>query len=248
MEGCQRSAGDARPFVSTPYVSEGGELVPVPPEAGPCAGFPGACDLAQHRRRRRNTGPPLKLAQFRCATHRRYFTAYPRGWAPYRRERVRATSPDGSEVLEPEVTGRERFEGTLLEPIVEAARGEVWSREAEGADGRWGASQRRRVVEALQLLGLAITLPAGVRERITEALDVDGCLVADACTLGEDGRVACAEAACRVLDALEPRNEARLLEAGHLAGLWGEPLRWCPRSNRLERSPFRLPGTRAPPG
>ena len=83
LEGPAR--GLRRAFVVAEYVEEAGRWRPVGVEECP---FGEACRVLQHDVRQRKTGPAVPLVVYRCAVHRRFFTVYPPGYAPYARQRL----------------------------------------------------------------------------------------------------------------------------------------------------------------
>jgi hypothetical protein len=86
--------------------------------------------------------------------------------------------------------------------------------------------------------------PERVRERIAGALSVSGLRQREA-ALAKGFRTV-GTAICGLLSKLRGSPAARadaLLVCGHLAGHWGEPMRWDRVREDLARSPFCAPGT-----
>jgi hypothetical protein len=104
---------------------------------------------------------------------------------------------------------------------------------------------------AVRLLGVVPAIAAVLRESVADVLSVPLLMLAElalrlvaTCRYRDKAR-----AAVDVLAALPCGTSLvdRLVEAGHLAGLWPAPVRWDPHRRILVRCPFRLPGTRGPP-
>ena len=201
--------------------------------------------------RERRTGPRIALMVVRCVTYKRSFTVYPPGYRPYGRRRLAPVALDGSSLLaEParESSGGEivldgdtpqtepadevgcdeiacasvrGFDGTVFAAALDAARGRLWpcSWQQPEPEGHstFWYSTQARHTREASRL-LGLTSETSADKRaVLAALPASGCLV------------------------------DRLAEAGHVAGLWGEPWRWDPRHRVLRPRPFRPLGTRAPP-
>jgi hypothetical protein len=93
---------------------------------------------------------------------------------------------------------------------------------------------------------VGITIGERIRESIAGVLSASGLWQrehADA-----KGFRAIGTAVCGLLRRLDGSHSAKafaLLVCGHLAGLWGEPMRWDPGRQDVDRSPFCRPGTTA---
>jgi hypothetical protein len=210
------------------------------------------CRLSKHDRRQRKTGPRCALQVLRCHTHGEYFTIYPQGFTPYGRQRI-APASTGPEAA---VGRRDRWASTMFEAAAQAAEGEVGVRDAgfdEGPSKPRHSTQRRRVHVAARLLGLA-TGDERRADSVAQALDLPGLdhrqargRFAVAATLRERGLV--------ILSVLErmPLSgglERRLLCAGFLVGLWGQPALWNARTSRRVFLPCGTPPSippRSPP-
>jgi hypothetical protein len=143
----------------------------------------------------------------------------------------------------------------LFAAALDAVRGTTWKEHWQYGLSKPTAAcrrtQRRRIDVATRLLGLMPAVAIGLRERIADVLSVPllllaevGCRLAATCSYRDRAR-----AVVEVLTAL-PRSVSlvdRLVEAGHLAGLWAAPARWDEKRHILIRCPFRRSGTRAPP-
>ena len=242
-----RSEPGRTPFVITPYVPDAeGVLQPKLPTSGPCGSEGEAvCRLGVHHRRDRRTGPCFPLAVMQCRTHARAFTLYPSGHVPYGREAIAPVSADGAWLdREPEA-----FSGTAFDAAIDAAAGRAWPRESTGAEG-W-STQRRRVQRLARCLGTAPKLQAPQRQRIADVLVVALLIMMEQLRLvvAQPGYRSRGAAICAVLASLPrtPSTPDRLLAAGHIAGLWGQPLRWDGDHCALRPVPYRPGGTRGPP-
>jgi hypothetical protein len=216
--------------VTTPYVFEGGELVAVVPERGPCWRADAPCAISLDHKRRRKTGPPFGwVAVMRCSEHRLAFTAYPAGHVPYGRVPVVALAPDGSELAD--------RGASLFDAAADARTATRWPREGAPDDGAVATTQRRRLEEAATLLGLGVgaTTPATAAAVLHVA---EGRLVEVARRLSESRDLATlGREVTAVMGILARRGGLWLMDRfallGHLAGWWGRPWRWIPRPPRL---------------
>jgi hypothetical protein len=233
-----RSKARASPFVTTPYWVSPEGTVAVLPGRGSCWDRDRPCQVERHDRRARKTGPEWGwVAVARCRAHGRAFTIYPPGHVPYGRVPLVELAPDGSAVRRNERDGPSPVPETLLLAASDAAKGKRWPRE-EAREGSVRSTQRRRVALAAVFFGLlsgktprvdtvaAVTqLPEGV---LVETIQV----LAASSDFELWGRkvtsvaVDLADRAGRVV-------MDRLAVLGHLAGSWGRPFRWEPRSGRL---------------
>ena len=242
----------SRDFVVTVYrVQPNGELEPDLPERGPCdnrAGLP--CRLGIHHHRWRKTGPRIWLVVMRCRVHKGFFTLYPPAYAPYRRQPLVMETPEGDPVRT-EGDGRARFEGTLFQGALDAARAVAWHRQHRGTTDRWWTTQLRHLTVTAYLVGVAPELGARERDEIADFLRVDALILHEqaAAIREQSGYRQRGEAVCCILDAIPDGRflDARLLESGCLTSRWGTPHRWLADTAALRRHPFRsAPDTRRP--
>ena len=245
----------SRDFVVTPYHADSsGRMVGECPSQGPCRGRDArSCRVRINHYRKRRTGPRHRLTVVRCLTHRQGFTLYPPGHVPHGREPVVCVAPDGSgldrgEEREPQNV-HSHFEGTYFEAALDGAAGKYWDPRVPQQRDQWWATQRRRISRALDWLGIAPGTDGDVRELICAALEVDQLLLEVTAKGVADfpGYRGQSQAVRDVLDAVckGPCILDRLLFAGHLAGLWGRPLRWDASAQVLRSPPFQRPGTPA---
>lgn len=216
----------SRPFVIGVYrgVRDGAELASLPPNCP--AGVDGeeACSLYVHHLRERSTGPEHPLAVCRCVVHEVTFTVYPPGYVPYSRQPV---APVAEKCMPAERPGKvSEWKGTVFDAALDAAAGRAWSQQSLPGypDPRW-STQRRHLEVVSILLGLEPLQAGLVRESISVALSVPGMVLAESA-----GKMAEAkgfrmrgEAIVAVLMEVAAPRLRRVLAAGHLAGLWGEP-------------------------
>jgi len=221
-------------------------MAAVIPARGPCWKGSGEepCSIGLDHKRRRKTGPQHGwVAVMRCSRHALAFTAYPAGHVPYGRAPLVVLAPDGSDVAGGVLSG-------AMAAAKDAREGRLWPRE-EAVDAVQ-ATQRRRVLEAATLLGLAASepdaaiaaavlhLPTGrlveVARRLSEVRD----LVTWGCEVSG------------LVETLARRGGRWLMDRfavlGHLAGRWGRPWRWVSQGGArllpLGR-PFWPAGTRS---
>ena len=222
------------------------------PSQGPCRGRDARpCRVGINHYRKRKTGPGYRLTVAHCSTHQRGFTLYPPGHVPYGRDPVACVAPDGSESGRGDERGQQAvdrlFEGTYFQAALDGAEGIYWNPYAFNGGDQWWATQRRRLSRALDWLGIAPGTESDVRELICAALEEDQLLVEVAVKQAEDfpGYRGQSRAVRDVLEAVcqGPCILDRLLFAGHLAGLWGRPLRWDASAQVLRSPPFQRPGT-----
>lgn len=246
MRRYARQAPEARPFVITTYrPSSSGRVRPDLPTTCPLAHEgEGDCAIGIHHWRVRRCGPGFPLAVARCRRHRRAFTLYVPGWVPYGRQPVAPAKLDG---------GRGAgWEGTLFELALETSQGERWSWEIElrDKDGlftgmcRLGYTTEYAHLDACtRLLGVHGHQEVELRHSIGEMLVVPTQILLGLASRDDRPRyLARARVVTEVLDRLpSPADWQALLVAGHLAGLWGEPL-WC-RDGHLVPLAFRGSGT-----
>jgi hypothetical protein len=142
------------------------------------------------------------------------------------------------------------FSDTWFQAALDGARGVYWNPYSpDGTNFKWWSTQSRRLGKATQWLGVAPDIPEAERELISEALDVDLLFLRTASQgiVTAPGYRSRAKAVCNVLTALVggPCILERMLLAGHVAGLWGRPLRWDAFAHILRSPPF--PIRRSPP-
>jgi len=184
------------------------------------------------------------LAVARCSVHGLGFTLYPLGYAPYRRQQVLKLAPDGTADRAGAGGLREEFERTVFDAALDGAEGRPWARDSDDEiPDRWWSTQGRHLRLAARLLGMIA--PERLRDRIAAALSVSGLRQREGAVA--KGFRAVSTAICGLLSKLRGAPAARayaLLVCGHLAGHWGEPMRWDRAREDLIRSPFCAPGTR----
>lgn len=232
--------------MTTPYVIEGGRLVAIVPERGPCWRGDTPCAIGLDHERRRKTGPSFGwVAVMRCSRHRLAFTVYPAGHFPYGRVPLVALAPDGTELADG---------GSSLLDAAADARETRWPRDSAPDDLAVATTQRRRVEEAATLLGLGV----GATTPMTAAAVLhvaEGRLVEGARRLSESrDLVTLGREVMALVETLARRGGRWLMDRfallGHLAGWWGRPWRWIARPGRLlALGEAFWPGTRgrAPP-
>jgi hypothetical protein len=214
------------------------------------AGMPGErCRLKLDHYRERKTGPGFQLTVVRCTTHKKALTLYPPGHYPYGRVAVAPAAPDGALLLKADQVSAEGndVEGgksvsrvdwsmTVFEAAQDAAQAEAWPRESPS---RW-RTQGRWLQLGARLLGIG---PAVYdtntdrgqrhRERMAGTLGLRTMHVLEGAQRYKDSRGYCdrGQTVMHVLHQLPmPRTlSERILAAGAIAGLWGQPSRWDPR-------------------
>lgn len=243
------SRSATRRFVVTPHHADAdGALRPEHPSFCPHHEPSGAaCALVHSHKRERKTGPCFPLTVLRCQVHECAFTLYPPGHVPYGRQRVAPVGPDCA-VSGPADTSLD-WRGTAFDAALDAASGQPWERAKAGGSRWWWSSQGRRLSCCLDLVGVAPQQPLELRHRLAEALAVATLVLVEGAAAiaaapgyrrrGQAVVAVLAEVACHgVLD--------RVLRAGHLAGLWGLPLRWEPAQGVLRPPAFSSSGTDPP--
>lgn len=241
-----------RSFLISPHVADGdGVLAPERPAKGPCWREGGVnCRISLHGWRARKSGPEYPLRVMRCRGHSRWFTVYPPGFAPYQRAIVAPVGSDGEPLLGTDA-GVDRSSSTLFEAAVDAAAGIAWSRTAAGGSTRWWSTQRRRLRRAISLCGLGLHHGERTREQFAQTLGVDGLVLAEqarAVSAKGVGYVGQGKAVMEVLLELgeSQRADHRLLNAGYVAGVWGRPAWWDPKTETLRFASYRVDDTRPP--
>lgn len=166
----------------------------------------------------------------RCHEHGLTFTIYPPGHVPYGRAAVVPDDAAGREART--ASGARTWGRTIFEAALDAATGVRWP----GSDGTPAdrRTQGRWLERGATLLGLDLGLGERTRERIASALDVPLLRLRDlpSASLWAGGSWTDRG---RALEAVleQVREPARLLVAGHVAGLWGRPSRWDPGGRTL---------------
>lgn len=195
-----------------------------------------ACNVVKNGWRDRETGPCHPLRKAKCH-HGPGYTLYPPGYGPYLQAPVAPVNGAGEIVLigegeESGTSGELGWWRTLFAAALDAALGLSWSRESPADDPRRRRTQRRYIVLAATLLGLATDLEKEIAQRVAECLGVAWLLLSDQrkvfrSALTYKGRGA-AIASVLELVPVDRSVSHRLLKAGFITGLWGYPRRWDP--------------------
>ncbi|MCP4600792.1 MAG: hypothetical protein GY847_09715 [Proteobacteria bacterium] len=227
--------------ISEYHADDEGKFMPELPDFGPCHIWDDCpCKLVIHHFRDRKTGPPFPLSVVRCETHDKAFTIYPPGHYPYGRQLLAPVAPDGGLIMEK--SGVERFEGTLFDAAMDAARGHVWPNVSmEGSlTPRLGA-QNRHLSRIALMLGIQPGLHERLREDSARVLELSGQLLLDSAALIKERPDARSQgkAICCILNVIENSTSLfeRLAEAGSNVCLWPPPKRWNPRLRNFQSSP-----------
>jgi len=212
-------------FIVSPYVIEDDVPRTQLPEWGPrCAGLPGECNIKEHSKRERSTGPCHPLIIALCKAHHSYFTIYPEGFHPYSRATL---EPPFVEEEQSQSSINLAWSKTLFWAAYTAASGmAAWTREANGKSG-WH-TQCRQILSMGRWLGL--TREQGWQAAMT-ALGVEllPYMKAQKAFIGGGFR-ARGRAIMEVLEAMS-RDGAillRLLKAGQMTGMCGQAFFWPP--------------------
>mgnify|MGYP001587004811 CR=1 FL=1 len=191
----------------------------IPPRPKQCPEFcyttPCKNKIIFHSFRQRKVGPKHNLAIFFCSDHKRYFTTYPPGWLPWKRQPLQKMNPEGYPIK-----GEDLF--TAAEDI---ARGEKWPE--TGNTGKMVFhTQRRHIyliskifgfysdIKLLHHLSLIFNL-AEIDLRSSMEHARDGPLR----VMGKEG--------VAILQKLKDQGEKisnKIYHAGYLIGLWGKPI------------------------
>ncbi len=158
--------------------------------------------------------------------------------------------------------------GSMFEAAEDARLGRIWERcsrhytlageRSVGVEGakrtgcdRYRSTQERQLGLCTQLLAVSRDQPEALSEELAELLGVERMLLQEQRKRLEtnSGLRVRGEVVCTVLRSM-PRGMRyeRLLACGRAVGLWGEALHWDPELCVSRRLPFRISGTRAPPG
>jgi len=217
-------------FITARYLPDStGEMSPEIPDHCPLGADGSCCRLQKHSKRHRKAGPGFALVVLNCQLHRRYYTLYPLGFAPYRRTRYAPVGEDG-QVLSRTATGLEGWEGTLFEAV---ACLDTVSSTNLGLEP--GTRQRRRQLGvAARLLGL---FDSAATERAAVYLELDLLLLTTAKAAYAQARGVTQRAlALRPVLAALPRSGPlllRLLRAGTAASVWGGAWWWTAGSGYM---------------
>lgn len=245
-----------RVFIVTPYAADvEGVMVASMPSSCPRrqAGDAPCCVWEDHRRARK-TGPLFALTVARCGPHDRAFTLYPPGHVPYGRIAIAPVSSDGALLKdtpsgEPAAAGeaplpQPSFPDTVFGAAIDAAAGQAWPREPPARPAHW-RTQGRRLVRGAQLVGIAPTTADDEvrhREQMARQLGVPTLVLVEQArrwneARGYRKRGAAITAVLAEMEASRKLSD-RLMCAGALGGLWGQPSRWDPDRGVLHRLPF----------
>jgi len=179
------------------------------PSAAPCGGSGDCCRVGRHSIRHRKSGPCHGLVVVRCATHKRFFTLYPPGFAPYLR---------GSLEAEPSV----------FSAASDAAEGKAWPRPPFTLGAQSWRTQTRKIVFAGTLLGLGDVGP-WCSDVVAQALEVPLHVHGKAAKEFATGGYRCrGQAVMRVIAEVSAAAQRRsrssttpLYNAGFVTGVWG---------------------------
>lgn len=232
------------------------------PEAGHSAEADPGCRPRVQQWRSRKTGV-ARLLVVECVVHEVVFTVYPPSQVPYGREPIADVSPVGETLLRSE-GGLRALHSTAFTAALDAEAGKIWPRtlscETPGVKEVWSlaedgeppgvrTTQRSRLRRLVLLLGLAADLSVCLREQMREVLGLPGLVMRKAVDLLRAAPSSLrrqGEGVHGLLQVLRGKRLARgIAICGHLAGLWGRPLRWDEKAGAL--LPLgRVP--RPPPG
>ena len=230
-----------RMYVISEYnFDDKGKLRPEVPDYGPCHVWDHCpCKIVAQFFRDRETGPCFPLLIVKCETHGKAFTIYPPGHFPHGRQLLAPVAPDGDSITKKH--GPERFEGTLFEAALDAARGRYWLRESEeNSLTPRRVTQHRHLSRTALMLGVQPGLHERLREEISGILGLPGQVYYDNRMIVNERPDArrLGKAIRNLLNELEdsPSIFDRLAEVGANVCLWPPPNRWDPRHKRF-RSP-----------
>jgi hypothetical protein len=244
-----------RPFTVTPYVAnaEGVMVALMPSICGRHEAGDAPCHLWVDHHRARKTGPCFPLAVVHCGLHRKAFTLYPPGHAPYGRLAVAPVSSGGALVKDgpsSEPTPGEAsiaqldWPGTVFGAAVDAAAGQAWPRKPPTLPAHW-RTQGRRLARGARLIGIGPpTADDGLRhrEQMARRLGVPTLVVVGQALRWKEARGYRERGAAILLVLAEMEASRaisdRLMSAGEVEGLWGRPSRWDPGGRVLRRLPF----------
>lgn len=236
MKSCHKNPSVQRNFLVGAYFPDvkGRMVLKEMPVECPCCEAGVECLMSVHHYRLRKTGPKHPLAVFGCKRHKKFFTAYPPGYAPYKRAmlapeaKVKSTSEDLTPWLD-----------TVFGAAVAAgAFDDVWSCSMVCTGERSWWTQRRQIRQAAQWLG--IDLSGLKQQRMAQRLRVAVVVHTQACRIYQQASTIkqFASAVVMVLAALQPGSPClwSILRAGKSTGLCGQAWRVM-RSGKL--APFR---------
>ena len=139
----------------------------------------------------------------------------------------------------------------MFQAGLDAARGSAWQREGDGITDQLWSTQVRTLSKLMGLLGVDPSLDEHEREIIAASLEQALLFLNDCARMIEakPGYRSRGKAIKTVLDEIikQPCILDRLLLSGHVAGLWGLPLRWDVQTQVLRSPPFRRNLSRSPP-
>jgi hypothetical protein len=244
-----------RAFTVTPYLADvEGVMVASMPSSCPrhAAGDAPCCVWVNHHRARK-TGPCFPLTVARCGLHGRAFTLYPPGHVPYGRIAVAPMSTGGALIKEAppaEDTPEEApvplldWPGTVFGAAIDAAAGRPWPRQHPAGPAHW-RTQGRRLVRGARLIGIGPTAAddeLDPREPMARRLGVPTLVLVEQARRWKEahGYRERGAAIARVLAEMEVSRSVsdRLMCAGALAGLWGQPSCWDPVGRVVRCQPF----------
>lgn len=203
--------------------------------------------------RERKTGPMFPLAVLQCAVHRKASTLYPPGHFPYGRATIVPVDPQGEILVlrsdSSPCSSAPAWETTIFGAAVDAAQGSLWPKAVDPGraasspapqDSRRRTTQGRHLDLAADLLGVGAALDDVSREAIARTLTIP-CLELRQAAAEFESVVEYRDQArvlVRVLALLHPVRGLidQVLEAGRIAGLWGQPRRWDPGGREIRPS------------
>ncbi len=227
--------------ISEYHVDDIGTLRPELPDYGPCHVWNDRpCKITSSFFRNRETGPCFPLLIVKCETHDKAFTIYPPGHFPYGRKLLAQVAPNGDSITKE--NGLKRFEGTLFDAAMDAAKGHHWPAESmESSLTPRRTTQSRHLSRTALMLGVQPGLHERLREEIKRILALPGQLYYDSTAIVNEHPDArhLGKAICKLLNELEdsPSIFDCLAEAGANVCLWPPPKRWDPRHKRFRSSP-----------
>lgn len=241
-----------RLYVVSPYYADSdGKFIPELPGFGPCHHWDQRpCNLCIDHYRHRKTGPGFPILVIRCTTHKKGFTIYPPGYAPYGRQLLAPVGPDGNLITKK--SGAQRFKETYFDAALDAANHCFWPCEStlNSLAPRY-STQKRHLSRAGLLLGIQPGLHPRLREEVAQMLAVPGQRLHDSAAFmaAHPDCQSQGKAICMVLDSLQPSPFLfdRLADAGCGVCLWPPLNRWDPQGKIFRLSPYRCIRTRASP-
>jgi len=227
--------------ISEYYADDEGTFRPELPVYGPCHNWDDCpCKIISQFFRNRETGPCFPLLIVKCETHDIAFTIYPPGYYPYGRKLIVQVAPNGDCIATKH--DLERFEGTLFDAAMDAARGHHWPSESmENSLTPRRTTQNRHLSRTALMLGVQPGLHERLREEISGILALPGQPYYDCTAIVNEHPDARhqSKAICNLLEQLEnsPSIFDRLAEVGAKVCLWPPPKRWDPRHKRFRSPP-----------